>query len=249
MVEAIHSAVKGRARYKVSGLYRSEYLKRHLEIELENEQGISYVSASPLTGNVLVVFNSDRTTNDIASLLETVVSQYGNGKQETSLARISPALPVDEREKPRTLRETRKLVKHAEEQEGEPWHLLDAESVLTKYETSSFSGLSSDAAGRNLSKYGPNLLPESVPPSGWSIFIDQFKSLPVALLSVAAGLSVVTGGIADAAVIMGVVAINATIGYVTESQSEKTIQSLKSSVRPYLGAQAGKLRRGGCAPH
>jgi Ca2+-transporting ATPase len=236
MVETIHTAVKGRARYKVSGLYRSESLKKHIEIELENEQGVRYVSASPLTGNVLVVFNSDRTPNHIASLIEAVVSQHGNGNREVSLARISPPSHIEEREKARTLRETRKLVKGAEEQESEPWHLLDAESVLAKYKSSKFSGLSSDAAGRNLNKYGPNLLPESIPPSGWSIFIDQFKSLPVALLSVAAGLSVATGGIADAVVIMGVVAINATIGYVTESQSEKTIQSLKGSVRPYATA-------------
>jgi Ca2+-transporting ATPase len=54
----------------------------------------------------------------------------------------------------------------------------------------------------------------------------------VALLGVAAGISVLTGGIADAIVIMGVVTINAAIGYVTESQAEKTIHSLKSLVRP-----------------
>ena len=233
MVETIHTAVKGRARYKVSGLYRSESLKKSLESELENEQGVRYVSASPLTGNVLVVFNSDRTPNHIAALIEAVVSQHGNGNREVSLARISLSSHMEKGEKSRTLRETRKLVKGAEEQESERWHLLDTQSVLTRYESSNLSGLSSDAARRNLNKYGPNLLPESIPPSGWSIFIDQFKSLPVALLSVAAGLSVVTGGIADAVVIMGVVAINATIGYVTESQSEKTIQSLKGSVRPY----------------
>jgi Ca2+-transporting ATPase len=233
MVEAIHTAVKGRARYKVSGLYRSESLKKHLEIKLENEHGISYVSASPLTGNVLVVFNSDRTPNHIAALIEAVVSQHGNGNREVSLARISLSSHMKDGERPRTLRETRKLVKGAEEQEREPWHLLDAESILANYESAKFSGLSSDAATRNLNKYGPNLLPESIAPSGWSIFIDQFKSLPVALLGVAAGLSALTGGIADAVVIMGVVAINATIGYVTESQSEKTIQSLKGSVRPY----------------
>jgi len=242
MVEAIHTAVKGRTRYKVSGLYRSESLKKHLEIELENEQGISYVSASPLTGNVLVVFNSDRTTTDIGSLLEALVTQHVNGKVELepAVAQASPAPGVEEPDKPRTLGQTRKLVKHAQEQEGEPWHLLDSEAVLARYESSKVSGLSSEAAASNLTKFGPNLLPESVPPSGWSIFFDQFKSLPVALLSVTAGLSVLTGGIADAVVIMGVVAINAAIGYVTESQSEKTIQSLKTSVRP----QATVIRDG-----
>ena len=71
-----------------------------------------------------------------------------------------------------------------------------------------------------------------MPRSGFSLFIDQFKSLPVALLGVAAAISVATGGVVDAVVILSVVVINAVIGYVTESQAEKTIHSLKSLVRP-----------------
>jgi Ca2+-transporting ATPase len=246
MVETIHAVVKGRARYKVSGLYRSELLKRNIEVGLENDQGVSYVCASSLTGNVLVVFNSNRTPNDIAALLEQVVLKHLNGSGEISSTRIPPASPGAERDEPRTLKETRKLVKHAQGQESAPWHLLEAESVLARHETSKYFGLSADAAKRNLNRYGPNLLPESIPPSGWSILLDQFNSLPVALLGVAAGISVLTGGIADALVIMGVVAINATIGYVTESQSEKTIQSLKGSVRPFAtvirGGRSGEVK-------
>ena len=58
------------------------------------------------------------------------------------------------------------------------------------------------------------------------------NSLPVALLAVAAGISVVTGGIVDAAVIMTVVAINSSIGFVTENEAEKTISSLKTLTHP-----------------
>ena len=94
------------------------------------------------------------------------------------------------------------------------------------------TGLSVQAYKENLKRFGPNVLPESAPRSSWSIMVEQFKSLPVLLLAVAAGISVFTGGLADAAVIMSVVGINAIIGYVTESKSEKTIRSLKSLVRP-----------------
>ncbi len=66
-------------------------------------------------------------------------------------------------------------------------------------------------------------------------------SLPVALLAAAAGLSVATGGLADAVVIMAVVGINAIIGYFTESEAEKTINSLKKLIRPY----ALVMREGG----
>src|SRR5207253_1184995 len=56
-----------------------------------------------------------------------------------------------------------------------------------------------------------------------SIFLDQLDSLPVALLAASAAASVVTGGVADAIVILGVVLINAGIGYQTESQTEREI--------------------------
>ena len=62
------------------------------------------------------------------------------------------------------------------------------------------------------------------------------------LLGVAAAVSVFTGGLADAVVIISVVGINAAIGYVTESKSEKIIRSLKSLVRPTaLVRRAGEI--------
>ncbi len=85
---------------------------------------------------------------------------------------------------------------------------------------------------KNLQKYGPNILPEAERRSGWEIFSEQFKSLPVALLGAAAGISVLTGGVLDAVLIMGVVTLNAFIGYKTESEAEKTIRSLQTLVRP-----------------
>jgi P-type Ca2+ transporter type 2C len=98
-------------------------------------------------------------------------------------------------------------------------------------------------SGKILRSIGPNVLPEAVPRSGWSILLGQLTSLPVVLLGCAAALSIFTGGIADALVIAGVVAINAVIGYVTESGTEKTINALKGLVRPSaLVLREGKIR-------
>lgn len=83
LVRAIHTAVKGRARYKVNGLYRSEALKRYLELRLSKEEGIGQVRANHDTGNVLVLFHSNFSPNAIASLLETIVWDYR--KQGTKL--------------------------------------------------------------------------------------------------------------------------------------------------------------------
>jgi Ca2+-transporting ATPase len=237
MVEAVHDSVKGRVRLRVDGLYRSESTRKKIEAALKRTTGIRHVSASALTGKVLVLFDDERRSAEVAALIETLLSRNGAGPPASAPAghfeEWSPNRLTDEElAPPRSARETRKLLKSADSQNGHAWYAVDATSAIQHFDSSPATGLSKAAAAAHLQKYGPNVLPETEPPSGWSIFFDQFKSLPVALLGAAAGVSLLTGGIADAVVIGGVVLINATIGFFTESQAEQTIQSLKNSVRP-----------------
>lgn len=218
MIQAIHTGVKGRARYKVSELYRSEPLTRYVERSLSQQAEIKDVSANSLTANVLVIFNPDISPAQIASVIETAVSKY---QQPGEKAQTQPV--------PRKSSES---VANAEEQKPEDWHLKDVDFVLETLKTSKTTGLSNQAATETLNKYGPNVLSEAETRSDLSILIEQFRSLPVALLAAAAAVSIATGGLADALVIMGVVGVNAAIGYVTESQSERIINSLKSNVNP-----------------
>ena len=119
-----------------------------------------------------------------------------------------------------------------QEQVLEPWHTLHAGAALEAFKSPAGYGLCNAEALERLDLYGPNALPQTSVRSGWGIFADQFKSLPVILLGVAAGISVLTGGLVDAVVILGVVAINGAIGFKTESEAEKTINSLKDLVKP-----------------
>ncbi len=252
MVQVIHASVKGRARYKIKGLHRSESLKRHLESRLSERDGISSFSVNTITGNVLVFFNSNNNVHTVASMLKNIVIEYGNKKtvyqgtifrdnaikaerynQSTWQKIASPLGRPDSIKKDIiSRRRLRRAVIYAEEQTTKPWHLLESEEVLSFFGVKKNHGLSHEEANANLKKYGLNVLPESVPRSGLSIFIDQLRSLPVALLGAAAGISIITGGLADAFIILAVLTINAAIGYLTESQSDKTIHSLKSLVRP-----------------
>lgn len=75
LVMAIHTAVKGRTRYKVQGLYQQETFKRYLEIRLSKKEGIEQVRANHYTGNVLV-FHSDISPNTIALLISEIVLDY-----------------------------------------------------------------------------------------------------------------------------------------------------------------------------
>ncbi len=110
------------------------------------------------------------------------------------------------------------------------WHLKETAAILAELKTSVTSGLSTLAVQQNIAKYGSNTLPEIRTRSGLVVFLGYFWSIPVALLTLAAILSIATGSTVDAAVIGGVVLINAILGYVTESKSERIILSLKNLV-------------------
>jgi Ca2+-transporting ATPase len=71
---------------------------------------------------------------------------------------------------------------------------------------------------------------------------EQFQNMPVALLAGAAVLSIATGGVLDAAVILGVVALNAAIGFVTESNTERIVGSLRLPTK-----HSARVCRGGAS--
>ncbi|HVO83509.1 MAG TPA: cation-transporting P-type ATPase [Syntrophobacteria bacterium] len=245
MVRPIHAKVQGRARYRVDGLYRSESLKAFLESRLVLEAGILRVSASTLTGNVLVWFNTGGDHRAVGLLIRSVLSGRNGNSPGAAAPRPAPppALQSARAETPAPSRQATawtslkekagRLFRPAAEQREEAWHCLRPDSVVTLALSDAGRGLSGEAAKERLESYGPNILPEAALRSGWEIFVGQFKSLPVLLLAAAAGIALFTGGIFDAAVIMGVVVANSTIAYVTESQAERTILSLKTLVRPY----------------
>jgi len=218
VVQSVHILVKGRIRVRVRGLYRSQMLKGYLESRLSRVKGISNASASVLTGHLLILFNSDHTTKTVTVLIEGVVSEYRRQP-------FNGTIP------PRAARPTTSRPSTVERRPAHPWHAIEIDSALTILNATR-SGLSEESVRERLMRYGPNVLPDAIRRSRFGILIDQFASLPVALLAAAAVLSFVTGGVADALVILGVVCINAAIGYVTESQTEDTLHSLKKLVTP-----------------
>ncbi|MBW4432236.1 MAG: cation-transporting P-type ATPase [Pelatocladus maniniholoensis HA4357-MV3] len=232
-VRALHTAVKGRARYKINGLQGSEAFKKYLELRLSEVQGITQVSANPSTGNVLVLYQPGQTVLALAAQIEHLVIEYTKQSQHSIVKATKKINRFPKKaKKPASNKKSHQLTANTHQQEIATWHLKETDAVITELKTSQESGLTTNKAQQKLKQYGPNALPEAHPRSGLSMFIDQFKSLPVGLLAVAAGVSVATGGLVDAVVIMGVVVINAAIGYATESNSEKVIRSLKNLVNP-----------------
>ncbi|SFH39862.1 Ca2+-transporting ATPase [Nitrosospira sp. Nsp14] len=232
-VRVVHAQVNGRARLQIDGLYHCEPIRRRVESALAREAGIRQVSANVLTGRVLVLYDPARTVDEI------------KGRVEELLANPSPP-PSEQRPSSNLypLRPVQPMVSMdgsaASAQGPTQWHTLSRTAVLKALETTKEGGLSPAFAEKKLRRFGPNSLPETPPRSGLSIFLGQFKSLPVVLLGASAVLSAATGGLADAVVILGVVIINAGTGYVTEAQAERTIKALG-----HIGQQHAAVIRDG----
>ena len=244
MVHAVHAKVAGRGRFSVEGLKGSSMLKDRLEDRLVKQHGMIRASASTVTGNILVVFDPLRDHETAKNLIEHVLSAIPDKEAGQSPLPSVPGSPKkgissslkENLQAGEALVALRDKVKHIisplRPQPVEKWHTLAANEVMALVNAEPDSGISEKQVQHRRRQHGLNTLPESKPRSGWEIIANQFVSLPTALLGAAAGVSLLTGGLVDAVIIMGVVVANAGIGYVTESEAEKTIQSLKQAVHP-----------------
>src|SRR2546430_17240975 len=90
VIRARHTAVRGRARYTVPGLYGSKVLKRRLELHLRACASIQEVAASTYTGNVLVRFHPDLSVEAVATLLGNVLAEHVNALRTRHGAAVAP---------------------------------------------------------------------------------------------------------------------------------------------------------------
>ncbi|MEE9423926.1 MAG: cation-transporting P-type ATPase [Methylococcales bacterium] len=120
-----------------------------------------------------------------------------------------------------------------------PWHHLDAEQVLEKLHTSIKGLVQADINSRQ-QHYGLNRLPEIKPRSLLLRFLSQFHNLIIYVLLFTAVVTLVLGHTVDSGVILGVVIINALIGYIQEGKAEDALQAIRNMLSP----QAIVLREG-----
>ena len=219
-VQVLHALPSGRIRVRVAALRGAEATRVVLEGKLSALQGVTAVKASTLTGTVLIVHDASWAPDELLSLLHAML---GGGESTAFQAapKTAPAAPPVRTKATRT-----GAPKHVP-----PWHLLSVEEVAERLATDSATGLSNPEAVARLQRFGPNSLPAPPPRSNLEILAGQFKSLPVLLLGASAVLSVATGGVLDAVVILAVIALNAGIGYFTESTAERTIGALTKGTR------------------
>lgn len=208
--EVVHDKVRGRTRFRVPALYRSEGAALELERRCQRFSGVAEAKASALSATLLVVFDPAVPRETVFRALDEELTrlerEWRAPAMRSRARRLSPA--------------------HSSRKASRPWQRLPAEEVASTLGTSPETGLSGLEAARRRAETGPNSLDPLLPPPGLSLFLSQMKSMPVALLLASAGISLLTGGVSDAAVVLGVVLTNASLGYATERRSHRLIQGL-----------------------
>jgi magnesium-transporting ATPase (P-type) len=120
------------------------------------------------------------------------------------------------------------------------WHALAADEVLRRLGTQAQSGLSASEVDRRLEKYGRNMLPEGSKQGPFMRFLMQLNNVLVYVLLAAGFVKIMTGLWLDAAIILGVVFINAVLGFIQEGKAEQAL----NAIRKMLPAEARTLRDG-----
>lgn len=112
-------------------------------------------------------------------------------------------------------------------------------------------GLSSAEAARLLTRHGPNALPEEPRTPVWRRVLQQLRDPLILVLLVAAVLTIATGDLSDAAVILFVIMVNTTVGVVQEVRAEQAVRALSALSAPTArvvrdGAERSFLRPRWC---
>lgn len=107
----------------------------------------------------------------------------------------------------------------------------EAEKVLSELKTST-DGLTSGEAAERQGRYGRNEIAEKKKKGVLRVFAEQFADLLVIILIVSALISVFTGNLESAIVIICVITMNAVLGTIQHFKAEKSLEALKSMSSP-----------------
>ena len=120
-----------------------------------------------------------------------------------------------------------------------PWS-LSKEQITLNLEVAPENGLAYHEARKRKKEYGPNEIEKSKAKSSWTILIDQFKSLVIGVLAIAAMLSFIFGQTMESIAIIVAILINSMIGFFLELKAVRSMTALQQ-----LGVVKTKVRRDG----
>ncbi|QOY53186.1 cation-transporting P-type ATPase [Candidatus Sulfurimonas baltica] len=123
--------------------------------------------------------------------------------------------------------------------QSQDWHAESVEKTFTLLETSK-NGIENEEVENRLKIYGQNQLPEPKTHSPFIRFLYQFHNVLIYVLMAAGLVTALLGHWVDASVIVGVVFINAAIGFIQEGKAEDALKAIQQM----LSANAMVMREG-----
>jgi magnesium-transporting ATPase (P-type) len=124
--------------------------------------------------------------------------------------------------------------------EATTWHSITADDALRLLDSNIRSGLPASDISRRLERFGRNRLPEGSKKGPLKRFLSQLNNVLIYVLLAAGFVKLMMGLWLDAAVILGVVVINAGLGFIQEGKAEKALDA----IRNMLSGEARTLRDG-----
>ncbi|WP_228040155.1 cation-translocating P-type ATPase [Streptomyces chromofuscus] len=118
------------------------------------------------------------------------------------------------------------------EQRGDRDFDAGTDAPPTTWSASSAGGLSSPEAARRLTLHGPNAIPAEPRAPVWRRVLQQLRDPLILVLLVAAALTIATGDLSDAAVILLVITVNTAVGVVQEVRAEQAVMALSAMSAP-----------------
>ncbi len=120
------------------------------------------------------------------------------------------------------------------------WHALALDEVMRRLTTTSQTGLDAAEIKSRLAKYGPNRLPEAARRGPLMRFLLHLNNILTYILLIAGFVKLMMGFWIDATIILGVVLINAILGFIQEGKAEKALDAIRNMLSP----EARTLRAG-----
>ena len=243
-VETLHDALPGRTRFRVRGLRANAEMSRQCARNLRSLRGVSGVDVSAATGTLLVRHDAQESSTHLQHRIAAALSELV-GKTVSTESRSNASARYNSSQHPaRLVVEWLARNERAAAAPGRQtvlrWHAMSVEDVLQSLETDAHSGLKSAEAKRRRKASGGNRLPSLDSPSTAEMWLRQFMTLPVGVLTLSGGVALATGGVVDAAAIALVTIVNSIVGFRTERSSERIIAALASGTPKTV-----QVRRGG----
>ncbi|CAM4061003.1 cation-translocating P-type ATPase [Flavobacterium sinopsychrotolerans] len=107
------------------------------------------------------------------------------------------------------------------------WHLLPLSEITQLLHTTS-SGLDAVTASNRLCEHGKNQIEDTKKKTVLQMILSQLSDFMILILIAAALISGIIGDVTDTIIILAIIIMNATVGFIQEYRAEKAMEALKN---------------------